>query len=46
MIHGFVEFGISTPNYYDIMFRPRTPKYLDDRGPTSSPWPAMKNTTP
>lgn len=29
MIHVYFEFGISYPNYYDIMFNLHTPKYLD-----------------
>lgn len=29
MINGYVEFGLSYPSYYDIMFNLHTPKYLD-----------------
>lgn len=29
MIRSYFEFGIQYPDYYDIMFNPRTPKYLD-----------------
>jgi len=29
MIRTYFEFGISNPNYYDIMFNLHTPKYLD-----------------
>ena len=29
MIHVYFEFGISNPNYYDIMFNLNTPKYID-----------------
>lgn len=29
MIHAYVEFGLTNPSYYDIMFNLHTPKYLD-----------------
>jgi AcrR family transcriptional regulator len=29
MIRGYVEFGLTHPSYYDIMFNLHTPKYLD-----------------
>lgn len=29
MIRSYFKFGIQYPDYYDIMFNPRTPKYLD-----------------
>jgi AcrR family transcriptional regulator len=29
MIRGYIEFGLTNPSYYDIMFNLHTPKYLD-----------------
>jgi hypothetical protein len=29
MIRGYVEFGLTYPGYYDLMFSLHTPKYLD-----------------
>jgi AcrR family transcriptional regulator len=37
MIHGYVEFGLTHPSYYDIMFNLHTPKYLDYVGTDIEP---------
>lgn len=37
MIRGYVEFGISYPSYYEIMFNLHTPKYLDYIGTSIEP---------
>jgi AcrR family transcriptional regulator len=37
MIRTYFEFGISYPNYYDIMFNLHTPKYLDYVGTELEP---------
>jgi hypothetical protein len=29
MLRGYIEFGLTCPSYYDIMFNLHTPKYLD-----------------
>lgn len=29
MIHAYIEFGLTCPSYYDIMFNLHTPKFLD-----------------
>ena len=37
MIRGYVEFGLTHPSYYDIMFNLHTPKYLDYVGTDIEP---------
>ncbi|MCX5848869.1 MAG: TetR/AcrR family transcriptional regulator [Deltaproteobacteria bacterium] len=37
MIRGYVEFGLTYPSYYDIMFNLHTPKYLDYVGTDIEP---------
>jgi len=37
MIHGYVDFGITYPAYYDIMFNLTTPKYTDYIGTDMEP---------
>jgi AcrR family transcriptional regulator len=37
MIRTYIEFGISFPDYYDIMFNLHTPKYLDYVGTDIEP---------
>lgn len=37
MIRGYVEFGLAYPSYYDLMFNPYTPKYLDYVGTEIEP---------
>jgi AcrR family transcriptional regulator len=37
MIRGYVEFGTAYPSYYDLMFSPYTPKYLDYAGTEIEP---------
>ena len=32
MIRAYIEFGLTNPSYYDIMFNLHTPKYLDYLG--------------
>lgn len=29
MVHAYIDFGLTYPSYYDIMFNLHTPKYLD-----------------
>jgi AcrR family transcriptional regulator len=37
MIRGYIEFGLTYPSYYDIMFNLHTPKYLDYVGTDIEP---------
>jgi AcrR family transcriptional regulator len=37
MIRGYIEFGLTNPSYYDIMFNLHTPKYLDYIGTDIEP---------
>ncbi|MFZ5565243.1 MAG: TetR/AcrR family transcriptional regulator [Thermodesulfobacteriota bacterium] len=37
MLRGYVEFGLTYPSYYDIMFNLHTPKYLDYMGTDIEP---------
>lgn len=37
MMRGYVEFGLTYPSYYDIMFNLHTPKYLDYVGTDMEP---------
>ena len=37
MIRAYIEFGITNPSYYDIMFNLHTPKYLDYVGTNIEP---------
>jgi AcrR family transcriptional regulator len=37
MVRGYVEFGLTYPSYYDIMFNLHTPKYLDYVGTDMEP---------
>lgn len=37
MIHAYLEFGLTSPGYYDIMFNLHTPKYLDYVGTETEP---------
>jgi AcrR family transcriptional regulator len=37
MIHAYIEFGLTNPSYYDIMFNLHTPKYLDYVGTEIEP---------
>ena len=32
MVRAYIEFGLTNPSYYDIMFNLHTPKYLDYLG--------------
>jgi hypothetical protein len=37
MIRAYIEFGLTNPSYYDIMFNLHTPKYLDYVGTDIEP---------
>jgi len=37
MVHAYIEFGLTYPSYYDIMFNLHTPKYLDYVGTEIEP---------
>lgn len=37
MIRAYIEFGLTNPSYYDIMFNMHTPKYLDYVGTDIEP---------
>ncbi|MDI6743640.1 MAG: TetR/AcrR family transcriptional regulator, partial [Smithella sp.] len=37
MIRAYIEFGLTNPSYYDIMFNLHTPKYLDYVGSDIEP---------
>jgi len=37
MVRAFIEFGLTNPSYYDIMFNLHTPKYLDYVGTAMEP---------
>jgi hypothetical protein len=37
MVRAYIEFGLTNPSYYDIMFNLHTPKYLDYVGTEIEP---------
>jgi len=37
MVRAYIEFGLTNPSYYDIMFNLHTPKYLDYIGTDIEP---------
>jgi len=37
MVRAYIEFGLTNPSYYDIMFNLHTPKYLDYVGTDIEP---------
>ncbi|MBN1364363.1 MAG: TetR/AcrR family transcriptional regulator [Syntrophaceae bacterium] len=42
MIRAYIEFGLTNPSYYDIMFNLHTPKYLDYVGTEIEPLAHME----